>query len=249
MKVGESIVGIGRPVAYYPSLAKALGGVNVALLLCQLLYWRGKGRYGNKVYKTADDLEEETGLSYREQLAARKKLKALGILRERYVRLQHQTYFDIDMAALDRAFQAGEHRHKVTVAKATSRWWRRSGSDDGDGHQVTVEDTHRIPQRPPAESTPDTPLPERPPQGGTRASSRQKPGFDATDAVESQQERKQRTEEAGSAGASKHISFETFSQQSGREHEKRIAARKRKWADDARELERREREAAIAKAE
>ncbi len=146
MNIGTAIGGLGRPVAYYPSLARCLGGVNAALLLCQLIYWRGKGRYGDTIYKTADELTEETGLTYREQLTARKKLRGLGILQERYDRLRHQTYFNVDLTALDRVFRAGEHSHKVTVASVTSRQWRQSQSDGGDSHKVTV-DIHRLQQR------------------------------------------------------------------------------------------------------
>ncbi|MGA2974005.1 MAG: hypothetical protein ABSF77_01715 [Spirochaetia bacterium] len=134
MKIGEAIADLGRPVAYYPSLARALGGVNAALLICQLIYWRGKGIYINAVYKTAPELEEETGLTYREQLLARKKLRALGIIREHYARLKHTTYFKIDMDVLSQVF--AEHSKKVTVASVTNRHSGRSQSDGRRLHRL-----------------------------------------------------------------------------------------------------------------
>ena len=37
MRIGEFLADIGRPVAYYPQLARAVGSVNAAIMLCQLL--------------------------------------------------------------------------------------------------------------------------------------------------------------------------------------------------------------------
>ncbi len=148
MNIGTAIVGLGRPVAYYPSLARCLGGVNTALLLCQLLYWRGKGWSGDDVYKRAAELEVETGLGYREQLTARKRLRKLGIITEHYVRLRHTTLFSIDLKALDRVFKEWEHRQKVTMATVRKRPSRQSQSD------VRI---HRLPtERVPAD-TPEVP--------------------------------------------------------------------------------------------
>jgi hypothetical protein len=65
----------GKPIAYYPNFARHLGGVKASLLLCQLIYWNEKGRLPDGwVYKTRDELEDETGLTVQEQRTALKKI-------------------------------------------------------------------------------------------------------------------------------------------------------------------------------
>src|SRR5699024_9274374 len=88
---------LGRPIAYHPALAKHVGGVNAAIFLCQLIYWDGKADDDELgVYKTSEEWELETGLSYREQAGARKKLRDLGLLIETNQRLKHRIYYKLD---------------------------------------------------------------------------------------------------------------------------------------------------------
>ncbi len=56
---------VGRPVAYYPRIARWLGGdISAAVFLCQFIYWRGKAG-DREIYKTYAEIEAETGLSAR----------------------------------------------------------------------------------------------------------------------------------------------------------------------------------------
>ena len=98
---------IGRPIAYHPGLVPILGSVNAVLFFGQIFYWQDKASSELGVYKTADDIQNETGLSYREQATAREKLRALGVLIETEKRIEHRIYFKIDMAVFD-ALLAGE---------------------------------------------------------------------------------------------------------------------------------------------
>ena len=91
----------GRPVAYYPGLVKHFGSVNAVLFFCQIFYWKDKSYSELGVYKSSDDITEETGLTYREQQSARKKLKELGILEETEKRLEHRIYFRINLEKLN----------------------------------------------------------------------------------------------------------------------------------------------------
>ncbi len=119
MKFSETLRGIGNPVAYYPGLAKIVGGVTSALFLCQINYWGDKGHDGDGwIYKTQEELTEETGLTRREQEGARKSLRGLGILEERNARLEHRLYYRINDDALDAlweaAFANAPNRHSGT---------------------------------------------------------------------------------------------------------------------------------------
>ncbi len=78
-----SFQGVGHAVAYYPALTRITGSSNATLLLCQLLYWRGKGKDPHGwVYKSAKEVERETGLTRHEQETARGKLRRAGLLQE-----------------------------------------------------------------------------------------------------------------------------------------------------------------------
>lgn len=101
MRPSEHLFDFGRPVAYYPGLVKHLGSVNAVLLFCQFFYWKDRTDNELGVYKSAEEIEHETGLSYREQATARKQLVERGVLIETHKRLEHRIYFRIDVDRLD----------------------------------------------------------------------------------------------------------------------------------------------------
>jgi len=98
MKLTDFLEDIGRPVAYYPSLVKVAGSVGAAILLCQLIYWRGREADPDGwIYKTQAEISEETGLTRFEQEGARKLLKEKGILREKFSGVPRKLYFSISL--------------------------------------------------------------------------------------------------------------------------------------------------------
>ena len=96
MNATDYMRAMGKPIAYYPKLAKPLGGVSAAILFSQLFYWQDKATSNLGVYKTRDELEDETGLSHNEQRTAAKKLCEKGILIVTEKRLEHKTFYKID---------------------------------------------------------------------------------------------------------------------------------------------------------
>ena len=101
MKPSELLRIIGKPIAYYPQLAKPLGGVNASLLFGHFFYWHDKGRSELGVYRTADEIEVETGLSRDEQRTARRKLRERGVLIETEKRIEHRIYYKLDLDRFD----------------------------------------------------------------------------------------------------------------------------------------------------
>lgn len=98
-----------RPIAYYPEIGQKLKSESAGVLLCQFIYWRKKGLDPDGwVYKSAAEIEAETGLTYEKQLTARKKLKSLGLIEERHRRLDHQIDFRVSMSAFQEVFQVVE---------------------------------------------------------------------------------------------------------------------------------------------
>ena len=132
MKIGQVIAELGRPVSYFPSLALALGDVEAAVLVCQLCYWLGKGENPAMVYKTADQLTDETGLTYRAQLRARKLLRGIGLLSERRDRIRHTTFYTLDTDALEKLFEE----------------WRKAGSPHRRLRPTQAEKVQAIPRVP-----------------------------------------------------------------------------------------------------
>lgn len=98
MRLTDFLEDIGRPVAYYPSLVKVAGSVGAAILLCQLIYWRGREADPDGwIYKTQAEISEETGLTRFEQEGARKLLREKGILREKFSGVPRKLYFSISL--------------------------------------------------------------------------------------------------------------------------------------------------------
>jgi len=67
-----------RPVAFHKIFVDVTGSVTAALMLSQAFYWSKQGRKGywdGWFFKSADEWEEETGLTRREQETARRKLR------------------------------------------------------------------------------------------------------------------------------------------------------------------------------
>ncbi|MEQ4659606.1 replication protein [Providencia manganoxydans] len=102
MRPSDLLLDFGRPVAYYPGLVKRFGSVNAVIFFSQIFYWQDKTDSELGVYKSSEEITSETGLSYREQLTARKHLVKRGILVETDKRLEHKIYYRIDCNQLDR---------------------------------------------------------------------------------------------------------------------------------------------------
>lgn len=64
-----------RPIAYHRAYARLTGSTTAGLLLSQLIYWSVKMGHA-EFWKTNEELEEETGLSRKEMLSAKKKIVA-----------------------------------------------------------------------------------------------------------------------------------------------------------------------------
>lgn len=101
MSASQHMRRFGQAIGYYPELTKVFGSVTASILFAQLFYWQPKASSELGVYKTAEELTEETGLSVDEQRGARKKLVKLGVLVETHKRLEHKIYYRIDEDAFD----------------------------------------------------------------------------------------------------------------------------------------------------
>ena len=117
MKPSESLRVAGRPIAYYPKLAKPLGGVNAAILFGHFFYWHDKTQYELGIYRTAEEIEIETGLSVQEQRTARAKLRERGVLIETEKRIEHRIYYKLNLDAFDDLMLQHSGSEESTAAK------------------------------------------------------------------------------------------------------------------------------------
>ncbi|MBG2785153.1 replication protein [Proteus mirabilis] len=143
MRAFDLLLDFGRPVAYFPGLVKRLGSVNAVIFFSQIFYWQDKADSKLGVYKTSEEIESETGLSYREQLTARKHLVSRGILVETNKRLEHKIYYLIDCEKLDyvmsqpienapNAQSATGESHNSDFAEQQNERPRQDKTDGGD---------------------------------------------------------------------------------------------------------------------
>lgn len=106
MKPSDVGLDVGHPLALYPDLRPITGSATATILFSQLFYWTGKGTFVDGwIYKTAEEFTKETGLSYTEQVTARKQLVKRGLLEEHYERLDHKMFFRVNIEALRKALQ------------------------------------------------------------------------------------------------------------------------------------------------
>lgn len=81
------LIPLERVIAFQPSLARVLGGIDETIFLQQIYFWSDKGtRDDGYIWKTNKEIEEETTLTYEKQLRIRKKLVSLGFLLEKRIR-------------------------------------------------------------------------------------------------------------------------------------------------------------------
>ncbi|HTE57185.1 MAG TPA: hypothetical protein VK694_00420 [Verrucomicrobiae bacterium] len=89
-----------KPLLYIGGLGQVFG-VNAGLLLSQLLYWHGKGKdKSGWIYKTAADIEAETGLTRSNQETAIKKLVKLDVIDYKLAQVPAKRHFRVKLEEL-----------------------------------------------------------------------------------------------------------------------------------------------------
>lgn len=92
----------GAMVAYYPALARAVGGIAPALFIQQIAHWEGRSEDG-WVFRTQEQLEEELAMSVKVQQRCRKDLVDAGFLKEERRQPNARLYYCVNWANLEAA--------------------------------------------------------------------------------------------------------------------------------------------------
>lgn len=102
MRPSELLRGLGQPATYYPEMRKITGSLTSTVFFFNFYYWTGsESSKDGWIYKSAEQIEKETGLTYDEQRGARMKLKKLGLIEEHYRRFEHLMYYRVRPDMLD----------------------------------------------------------------------------------------------------------------------------------------------------
>jgi hypothetical protein len=105
MKLTKFVIDLGRPVAFYPGLKKITGSTTATIMLCQFLYWSTRTTNDGWTWKTSDDIENETGLTYNEQRTAREILVDKKLLEIKIKRDEHLTYYRVNEEELNKQWE------------------------------------------------------------------------------------------------------------------------------------------------
>jgi len=102
---------LDRPVAFHPALARLGGSEAAGLFLSRAVDWSSEAEDAEGWFlKSRRDWERETCLSRSEQETARKRLRDLGVIEERYQRLNHEMYYRVNSSRLQELLTAPETR-------------------------------------------------------------------------------------------------------------------------------------------
>lgn len=102
----KTIQALGTPVVLHSNLTKFLGSITASAFLSHIMYWSDKTDNALGVYKSCEQITDETGLSKKEQMTARKILRELGLIVETHKRLEHRLYYRFEPQAFDAWFEA-----------------------------------------------------------------------------------------------------------------------------------------------
>lgn len=101
---------LGRHVAFHRRLVDLTDSVKSALMLSQSIYWTRHGvdldRRGDWFHKTAQQWSLEIGLSMREQVTARDRLRGERLMDERRIGMPAVNHFRVNLSELTSRLQA-----------------------------------------------------------------------------------------------------------------------------------------------
>lgn len=109
-----------RPIAFFPQMARALGGIEEAIFVQQLYYWSDKpiDKEG-WVYKTQKEWEIETTLTPKMQNRVKRKLKDLGILETKLKSVKNRPtlHYKLEIALLQKVIMQYDQREECNITK------------------------------------------------------------------------------------------------------------------------------------
>lgn len=132
-----------KPVAFNPMLGRIAGSATAGLFMSQLLFWWCKGTNPNWIYKTIEEMKNETCLTRSEQEVAIKKWKRLAVLKTKRAGIPAKRNFNID---LDKLVTLLKQNDCLSLQK-TANCFAETGQADCNATQTTTESDQRLQTR------------------------------------------------------------------------------------------------------
>ena len=127
-----------RVVAYSPILAEIGGSAKAGIFLSQLLYWWGKGKDPQWIYKTIAEIEKETHLTRSQQDCAIRDWKRLGVIEVEIHGQPPTRHFHVNGGKLTSLI---EHAVGHTVSLPDANAYAESCKSNYGSQQNTTEST------------------------------------------------------------------------------------------------------------
>lgn len=140
-----------RPIAYLPILGQVSNNATSGLFLSQLLYWCDKGADPKWIYKTIQEVQEETCLSRSEQDRAIKVWTKMGVLEVELRGIPRRRYFHIRKKRLLRLLETFSNRSQLPSANQFAENDKLNSSIKHATTEITTETTDKniFPQKKP----------------------------------------------------------------------------------------------------
>jgi hypothetical protein len=129
---------LGRPVAYYVSLAQIGGSVNAGLVISQALYWAGRTSDPDGwFYKSQADWQSEIGLTRSELDGARALLRKANLIHEAVKGFPAKTHYRVNLLVLrEKLSQFAENQQTDSLQKTSKL--------DVENQQTSLQKTSKL---------------------------------------------------------------------------------------------------------
>lgn len=125
---------LGSATAYYPSFSKVLGDACAGIFVSRIFYWTNKGGDPDGwIHKTQEQIEEETGLTLRNQQTARRKAREMGVMEETLKGVPAKMHYRVNLDKLSALLNEDQRkRWRDTATAATHLQSYRSSLSESD---------------------------------------------------------------------------------------------------------------------
>jgi len=127
-------------VAYHVDLAILCKSVNAGLFISQLLYWtKQESCKDGWIYRTQDQLFQETGMTRRNQENARKVLRDLNILEEKQKGVPKKLYYKINQKCLNDIIEGRTLKNVQSEHSSVNETYTQERTDRTDSSVQSVQ--------------------------------------------------------------------------------------------------------------
>jgi hypothetical protein len=125
-----------RPIAYYPFYRELTGSTTAAILLSQLMYWFNKK---DKIFKTDEEIKQETYLTKKELENAKKLIKKLPFITVSVEGIPAKTYYEIDWEKYENLLMKDEETEPQKVEASSHEMGKQVSTKGGNCVPPKVE--------------------------------------------------------------------------------------------------------------